>query len=340
MDKVKVAILGLGGDGRAFTKGYLTTERCEVVAVCDMWEDRIGIAREQTGFEGPAYTDYDEMLEKAGADAVSVHTSDHLHAEPFVKALEAGKHVIVEKPMGNTIEDLDRMTAAAARSGRKTMVGQILRFNPFFQKVKELCDSGALGRIFYTEADYIHALHQQADSARIHPKTGINWYLEKEIPIVGGGIHPFDLLRWFTNANAVEVKGYCNRVAFPEMKSADCQIGVFTMSDGSIAKATAAYGVVGARPKFNNLIVHGTEGTIRNGKLSRGKHGEFSEEDLAVEYSGHPFEPEIGHFLECILEDQPTLVDAFDGANSAAACIVAAQAAETGETLGVPQYPK
>ena len=338
MAKVKVGVLGLGGNGRAWVKGYMTSERCELAAVCDVWEERIAAAREQTGYDGPAYADFDEMLDKAGLDAVSIHTSDHLHAEPFVKALEAGKHALVEKPMGNTIEDLDRMTAAAAKSDRKTMVGQILRFNPFYQKVQQLCEAGSLGRIFYTEADYIHALHQQADPARIHPQTCINWYLEKEIPLVGGGVHAFDLLRWFTGANAVEAKGWCNRIAFPAMKNADCQIAIFKMSDGSIAKTTAAYGVAGQRPAFNDLILHGTEGTVRNGKLLRGRHGEFTEEDLSLNYAGHPFEPELEHFLECIIEDRPTLVDAFDGANSAAACIVVAQAAETGETLPVPQY--
>ena len=338
MDKVKVGVLGLGGNGRGWVKGYMASTRCELVAVCDMWQDRIDTARELTGYQGPAYTDLDEMLDKAGIDALSVHTSDHLHADPFVKALEAGKHVAVEKPMGNTVEDLDRMTAAAAKSDCKTMVGQILRFNPFFQRVKQLCDDSALGRIFYAEADYVHSLFQQADPARINPHTGINWYLEKEIPLVGGGAHPFDLLRWFTRANAVEVKGWANSIAFPEMKNSDCQIAIFSMSDGSIAKTTAAYGVVGQRPAFNNLILHGTEGTVRGGKLLRGRHGHFTEEDLCLEYEGHPFEPELEHFLECILEDKPTLVDAFDGANTAAACIVGAQAAETGQTLKVPQY--
>jgi predicted dehydrogenase len=337
---VKVGLVGLGGNGRAFVKAYMTNPKAQLVAVCDMWDARVEETRRTTGYAGPAYADLDEMLAKSSLDMLSVHTSDHQHAEPFVKALQAGKHAFVEKPMGNTIEDLNRMTAAAAQSDRKTMVGQILRFNPFFQKAKQLCDAGALGRIFYAEADYIHSLFQQGDAARVNPHTGINWYLEKEIPIVGGGVHPFDLLRWFTRANAVRVKGFCNRIAFPQMKNADCQVALFDMSDGSIAKVAAAYGVVGQRPAFNNLVIHGTEGTVRGGKLLRGRHGHFTEEDLTVTYTGHPFEPESDHFLQCILEDKPTLVDAFDAANSAAACIVAAQAAAAGRTLRVPQYAR
>ena len=338
MDRVKVALLGCGGNGRGFVKGYMGNPRCVLVGVCDMWEDRLTAMREQTGYEGAVYQDFDAMLEDAGADAISIHTSDHLHAEPFAKALDAGKHAFVEKPMGNTLEDLELMTQAARRGPGKTMVGQILRFNPFFQKVKALCDEGSLGRIFYMEADYIHPLQHQADPGRIHPHTGINWYLSQEKAIVGGGVHAFDLLRWLSGANAVEVKGWCNRIAFPEMENADCQVGLFKMCDGSIAKTAAAYGAVGKRPPFNNLIVHGTEGTIRNGQLLRGRHGEFTEEDLSMDYAGHPYEPEIDHFLECIATDTPTLVDAFDGANSAAACIVAAEAADTGKTLQVPQY--
>jgi len=339
MRKVNVGVVGLGGNGRAFVKGYLNSDQAVLAAVCDMWDDRVTMTRELTGYDGQVFDDLDAMLARGDIEAVSVHTSDHQHAEPFVKALEAGKHVLVEKPMGNTLEDLDRMTGAAcAAPGCRTMVGQILRFNPCFRRVRELCQAGTLGRIFYMEADYVHSLFQQGDPARINPHTGINWYLEKEIPLVGGGVHAFDLLRWFSGANAVEVKGACNRVAFPGMKSADCQVALFTMSDGSIAKTTAAYGVVGQRPDFNNLVIHGTEGTIRNGKLLKGRHGHFTDEDVAVEYGGHPFEPEMEHFLDCIINDKPTLVDAFDGANSAAACIVGAQAAATGATLPVPEY--
>jgi len=345
MSRLKVAVVGLGGNGRAFVRGYGQSERAEVVAVCDLWPERLEAAKGEFGIKR-GYASLDEMLEREQPDVLSVHTSDHLHAEPFIKGIEAGCHVFVEKPMGNTMEDLERMTEAVRRCERdargprqKTMVGQILRFNPFFAEVHRLCAAGELGQLFYLEADYIHNLFGQADPARINPHTGgINWYLERELPIVGGGVHQLDLLRWFVGANVVEVSGFGNSIAFPAMESNDCMAALFRFETGAVAKVAALYGPVGDRPSHCSLAVYGTKGTIRDGKLYRGEGHEAQEEEIGGDIAGHPFEPQIEHFLRCIQEDQPTLVDAFEGANSAAATIQAAEAIRTGKPQQVPIF--
>ena len=343
MDKLRVGVVGLGGNGRAFVKGYELSHRAELVALCDFNPERIEAAKAQAELDHPVgeYTNLDEMLEKERLDVLSVHTPDPLHAEPFCKGLQAGCHTLVEKPMGNTIEDLQAMTDAARNSECKTMVGQILRFNPFYSEVHRLCAEGELGEIFYLEADYIHHLMNQADPARINPHIGnINWYLEHEKVIVGGAVHQFDLLRWYCDSNAVEVMGYGNSIAFPQMKHPDCMTAVFKMASGATAKVTGAYGIVGPRPDFCNLEVYGTKGSVRGGKVIRGTgHDDVTIEDISTKsISGHPFEPEIEHFLECIIEDKPTLVDAFSGANSAAGTIMAAEAIESGQIQKVPLF--
>jgi len=338
MDKVRVGLVGCGGNGQAFMKNYMECPMSELVAICDLSPERLKAAGDRLNI-AKRYTSVDEMLAKEDLDCVSVHTSDPFHREPFVKALDAGKHAFVEKPFGNTVEDVEAMVAAARRSGRKTMVGQILRFNPYFAKIKELADSGALGQIFYMEADYIHNLFGQGDPKRFNPYIGMNWYLEREIPIVGGGVHQFDLLRWYAKSNAVEVAGYGNGIAFPAMKNPDCQAAVFKLESGAVAKVTALYGPVGPRPELCNMEVYGTKGAVREGKLYLGAGHDATVQDLkALTIAGHPFNPEVAHFMECILEGKPTLVDAFDGANSAIACILAAEAIRTGEKKRVPIY--
>ncbi len=345
MDKLRVGVVGLGGNGRAFVRGYELSARAELVAVCDFSPDRIQMAKEQAEIGRPLgeYADLDEMLTNEKLDVLSVHTPDHLHAWPFCTGLEAGCHVLVEKPMGNTLDDLNAMTDAARKSDTKTMVGQILRFNPFFAEVHRLCAEGELGDIFYLGADYIHHLKGQADPARINPDIGnINWYLEHEKVLVGGGVHQFDLLRWYCASNAVEVMGYGNSIGFPEMKHPDCMAAVFKMESGAVAKVTGAYGIVGPRPDHCNLEVYGTKGTVRDGKVILGSgHDDVTIADVSAKsIAGHPFEPEIEHFLECIMEDKPTLVDAFEGANSAVATIMAVEAVETGEPKQVPRFAR
>lgn len=341
MAKVRVGVVGLGHNGQAWVSGYESNARAEVVAVCDFSADKVAQARQRAP-QARGYNRLADMLEQETLDAVSVHTPDHLHAEPFVQALEAGCHVLVEKPMGNTLEDLDRMTQAARQSDRKTHVGQILRFNPFFAKVKELCANGTLGEIFYLEGDYIHGLLCQADAARIDPNIGnINWYLDHEKPIVGGGVHPFDLLRWYADSEAVEVDGFGNSIAFPAMKHNDCMSAVFRFESGAVAKVAALYGPVGPMAPLYNLAVYGTKGTVRGGRLYVGQGHDAQETDLTyLSVHGHPYDPQIEHFLAAIQEDTPTLVDAFSGANSAAATIMAAEAINTGRRQTIPVYER
>ncbi len=338
MRKVRVGLVGCGGNGQSFMKNYQDCPTSELVAICDLLPERLKAAGDRLKV-AKRYATVDQMLAGEDLDCVSIHTSDPFHCEPFVKAMDAGKHVFVEKPFGNSVSDVETMVAAARRSDCKTMVGQILRFNPFFAKVKELADSGALGQIFYLEADYIHNLFVQAAPERFNPAIGMNWYLEKEIPIVGGGVHEFDLLRWFSKSNAVEVMGFGNSIAFPAMKNPDCQAAVFKMDTGAVAKVTALYGPVGPRPDFRNLEVYGTKGTVRAGKLYLGSGHDASAQDLSkLCIAAHPYNPEVEHFMDCILNDKPTLVDAFDGANSAIGVLMAAEAIRSGKIQEVPIY--
>lgn len=340
MDQLRVGIAGLGHNGVSFIKCYAEHADARLVALCDL---KPGLARELADENGVerAYTDLDRMLDEANLDVLSVHTPDHLHAGPFVAGLEAGCHVFTEKPMANSMDNLERMIAAARASDRKTAVGHILRFNPVFAAVHDLCAAGELGEIFYLEADYIHNLFVQADASRINPQIGnINWYLEEEKAIVGGGAHQLDLLRWFAASDVVEAFGYGNSIAFPAMKHNDCMSAVFKMASGAVAKVTALYGPVGARPEHCNLEVYGTKGTVRGGRFTTGEGHEVAREVDLTEgaISGHPYDPELADFFAAILDDGQATCNAFDGANSAAATIMAAESVVSGKPEAVPIY--
>lgn len=338
-ETVRVGFIGLGGNGMSHLASHQQCPLSEVVAVCDYSPDKTAAAGER--YRVPhRYHDY-SILERDDIDAISIHTPDHLHAEPFVRALDAGKHVFVEKPMGNSLQDLDRMTEAARRHPNlKTMVGHILRFNRVFAEVKRLVEEGVLGELFYMECDYIHNLKGQGDPSRFNPDIGMNWYLEEEIPMVGGGGHPFDLLKWYADEPVVEVTGYSNRKAFPAMINDDCQVCLFRFESGTIAKVAATYGCIAPYAYLNNLTVYGTKGTVNRDKICLEGQPEEYRDLGVVPPPGHPYEPEIENFLTAILEDKPTLIDAFDGASSAAAVIVGAQAAARGTPLPVPRYER
>jgi predicted dehydrogenase len=323
MNKIRVGVIGAGHNGLGWCEDYHKSATTELVAICDRDGERLAAATNRFP-RADAYSDY-QILERDDIDAISIHTSDHLHAEPFIKTLAAGKHAFVEKPMANSIEDLKLMLKAArAAPHLKTMVGHVLRFNPHFAMLKKLITDGHLGEIFYMEADYIHDLRYQQYMEQ--------WKLDEEIPIVGGGVHELDLLRWYCG-DIVSVKADQNHIAYREMKAPTTQVGLFTFANGAIGKVTALYGSIGARPPLANMTIYGTKGTIRRDGLALDGMEELIK--LPYDYEGHPYSPQVEHFADCIIADRDVLVPAEEGAKSAQACLLAYEAATTGQTIAV-----
>lgn len=134
--KIRVGVVGTGRQAQSFLKLYAEHPKIELTAVCDVSEERLTASAERWGVKH-RFNDL-SICECGDVDMISVHTPDHLHAEPFIRALEGGKHIFVEKPMADNEADLLRMVEAAKRASTKTMVGHILRFNPLFSTTKTM----------------------------------------------------------------------------------------------------------------------------------------------------------------------------------------------------------
>lgn len=324
-------MIGVGREAEVFLSLYQQHEHSEVVALCDISRSRLEELSSKYGI--PDVYQGLEICDRDDIDIISIHTPDHLHAAPFTRAIRAGKHVFVEKPMADNLTDLQSMVDAAKSTDRKTMVGQILRFNPLFKATKTMIDEGILGDIFYLEGDYVHDLRHQKH--QFSESLGMNWYLEKEHPMIGGGIHPFDILRWYIGCDPVEVQAYANHIAFPEMKNPDTVVAIFKFETGAIAKVTTLYGSVGPMGEDYHVAVYGTKGTVNRHNLSLSGMDEFMR--LPYESKGHPFDPEVDHLIQCILLDKPTLCDAIDGAKSALGVICVRDALKNGAAVRIPK---
>jgi len=322
-DKLGVGVIGLGHNGLAFCDIYAGHKRTHLLAVCDRDPSRRDAAAQK--YEAKGYAGY-EMLEHPGLDIISIHTGDPHHAEPFISALEAGKHVFVEKPMANNLDDLRAMLAAADKSDRKIAVGHVLRFNPLFQAVKKMCQEGILGDIFYMEGDYIHDLRYQLSMER--------WKVEEEKPMVGGGCHPFDLLRWFSEAEPVEVTSYSNHIVYPEMREDATIVSIFKFGGGAVARVTALYGPTSPMPRYYNLALYGTKGTVLRDQLCLAGLRDFMQ--IPIETHGHPYGPEVDDLTTAIMENRPPLVTAREGARSACAVLCAHESSKTGRPVKIP----
>lgn len=152
MDKIKVGIIGTGGISRAHHNAYMKAGGFEIIAVCDIFEEKALRAAEEWDVpKKNAFTSFDKMLEMDEIDTISVCTYNQAHRDPAVASLQAGKHVFCEKPMAATLEDATDIVRAAKVSGKILQLGIHSTFNPALRFAKKIIDEGILGDIYYAE---------------------------------------------------------------------------------------------------------------------------------------------------------------------------------------------
>ena len=192
MDKVfKIGIIGTGGISNCHIRGYLANPNAEVYAMCDINPERVKSMAEKYGVPlERTFTDKDEMLKALPElDAVSVCTWNNAHAECSIAALNAGKHVLCEKPMAMNTEQALAMQEAAKKAGKLLMLGFVRRHYAETKVVKEYVDSGFLGDLYYAKCTYLRRNGNPGgwfgDSAR----SGGG-------PLIDLGVHIIDLSRY------------------------------------------------------------------------------------------------------------------------------------------------
>lgn len=190
--KVKVGIIGCGGIANGKHMPSLKKlEHVEMTAFCDIVEERAKKAAAEYGVEdAKVYTDYRALLEDETIEVIHVCTPNKSHSFITVDALEAGKHVMCEKPMAKTTADAKKMIEAAKRTGKKLTIGYQNRFRPDSQYLYKACQRGDLGDIYFAKA---HAIRRRAV-----PTWGV--FLNEEEqgggPLIDIGTHALDLTLW------------------------------------------------------------------------------------------------------------------------------------------------
>ncbi len=193
--ELRAGIIGVGGIATGkHIPGLAKLSNVKMTAFCDIVEERAAKGAKAHGVaDAKVYTDYRKMLAKEKLDVVHVCTPNSSHAEITVAALEAGCHVMCEKPMAKTADGARQMLAAARRTGKKLSVGYQSRYRADAQYLKAMCDNGELGDIYYARALAIRR--------RAVPTWGV--FLDAEAqgggPLIDIGTHALDLTLWLMN---------------------------------------------------------------------------------------------------------------------------------------------
>ena len=335
---VRFAVVG-GGMGKAHIKGIESIDEARLTAFCDINEE---IARSISAEHGlnKYYTDYYEMLRDGGFDCIVLCTPDQIHREQCIAALEAGYHVLCEKPLALNMEDCRAIYEAARVAKGKFMVGQICRKTPGFIKAKELIEDGMIGDIFFIESEYAHDYaHMPANSWRWDP-------VNLRPAITGGGCHAVDLIRWLVG-DPVEIMSYSNHKVLTDIPVDDCSISIMKFADGVIGKVFCSIGC--KRNYTMRTLIYGTKGTIicdnRSPEISlfqtgnKDDHGHeiYEPKMYPVDINHHNATGEIQDMCDVILGDLEVVINAAEGANTVAVCDAIVKSSATGKPV-TPEY--
>jgi predicted dehydrogenase len=154
-DRTLIGVVGAGSQGSGLIRSLATLPNARITAMCDIFEPNLKKGVTLAGSEPKSFTDYRKLLESKDVDAVVIATPLHLHAEIALAALDAGKHVFVEKTMAYSVAQCDQMVKAATTHAKLVVqVGHQHRFDPVIHKVVEMSRGGALGKITHIRCNW------------------------------------------------------------------------------------------------------------------------------------------------------------------------------------------
>ncbi|MHC4536718.1 MAG: Gfo/Idh/MocA family protein [Planctomycetota bacterium] len=336
MDKLGAAIIGCGWVAEEYVKAFEKDERSEVRALVSRNQANAERYRDHYGLKCTIETDASKMLEQKDVDIVVVCTPHNVHTQYVVAAAEAQKHIIIEKPVALTPEDVCKQREAVRKNKVKTIVSFVLHWNPLLMTIDNLIEQGVFGDIFMVEVDYMHRIWD------------LKWYgsLEKSgTALLTAGCHAVDALRWFSRSRVEEVSAYQVRTTNPAEYPGTISINV-KFEDGKIGRSYTTFDA--KMPYRFNIGIYGTEGTLRNNQIFAPKlfpgQNNFMKIPCVLPDSGdvahHPFEGEVTHFLDCIINDKQPFPDLEDASLTQAVCFAADKSAESGSPVSMSEFKK
>lgn len=228
--------------------------------------------------------------------------------------------------MAVNLESCRKLVQTVDETRLTFMVSQFMRFEPIYRRIKQIYDLEQIGRAFFVEGSYIHDMRSlyKPVTWRSHPQTAQNI-------LIGGGCHPFDLLRWTVGADVTEVHAYSNGYAAQEFPLDDCYIFTFQFENGCIGKVLVTSGCKGRGMGEGFLSIYGTEGTIWKNHIH---HSDGRTEEIVAE-EGNAIQETVFHFVDCVINGTQPLIDVREGAKTVAGLIAGVESTETGKPVKV-----
>jgi len=350
-ETIRVLVVGCGNMGAAHARAYHKLDGFEIAGVVSRGPETRGrVSRELGGV--PEYDDFGTALDATAPAAVSINTYPDTHAAFAIRAMERGAHVFVEKPLAETVADAQAVVDAAQKTGRKVVVGYILRQHPSWETFVELART--LGKPLVMRMN----LNQQS--------AGKEWTWHKRLmdslpPLVDCGVHYVDVMCQMTRSEPVRVQAIGARLT-DEIKAGIYNYGQLQVvfRDGSVGWYEAGWGpmmsetaffvkdvvgpkgcvsiVSGAGGGSSDIDSHTQTNRLRVHAAELGPDGTFVREDRVIDRSDEPDHQELcdreqAFFLKAIREDLDLGEHLRDAVNSLRIVLAADESVRTGNVV-------
>lgn len=345
MSTLCVLVVGLGNMGMSHAKAYTKIDGFEVVGVCTRHIDQVDLPEALQG--AARYSDFEKALAELKPDVVSINTMPDTHASYAIKAMEAGAHVFVEKPMALTVADAEKVVETARRNGRKLVIGYILRQHPSWNKFIEIARELGTPLVFRMN------LNQQSN--------GETWSWHKRLmdsftPLVDCGVHYVDVMCQMTDAKPVKVHAIGAKLTDEVAKQNYGMLQV-QFDDGSVGWYEAGWGPMVSETAFFVKDVFGPKGSVsivmaenaegvksddinahtKTNQILR-HYADMNKPDERVDMSDEPDHDELcereqRYLLKAITEDLDLGQHMTDGVNSLRIVLAADESIHSGEVV-------
>jgi predicted dehydrogenase len=353
--RLGVGVVGIGWCAAQHIGAFRKNPHSEVVALVGRDVDRVHASLKKNGLDAGGArvsTRFEDLLEDPAIQVIDIATPNDLHAAQAVAAARAGKHILLEKPTGLSVEELIAIRDAVRAAGVRTIVSFELRYNPWLRFIHWMRESGRLGRIHYARANYLSRVTDWY--------SGWEWCRTVKgggSHLLAAGCHAVDALRWGSGLEVEEVSAYHMKVTpgyeWPTTISVNMRL-----TGGAIGQVTSTTDF--QMPYAFGLEVMGDRATIRDTYVLW-KDVELSIDELraanpipgvtlhpaiygtaspairiegvmpdSADVSHHPFQAEIDDFVDAILTGRETMLNVHDAQRTMEVCLAADRSATDG----------
>jgi predicted dehydrogenase len=334
MSQINAAIIGAGTWGATHAAILSEYSSVKLTGVCDVNRTKAEALAAKFGIpDDQVYTDHREMLKKCPIDAVSIVTPDFLHREFAVDAANAGKHILLEKPMATTRQDVADVMNAVQRNNVRIMVDLHNRFSPPFAVAKAALDAGEIGEPYSAYFRLNDAKWVATDMLPWAAKSSILWFL---------GSHSLDTLRWFFGDEVEQVYSVSRKgiLAGAGVDTEDIFQTILEFRHGGIATMENGWITPNTHPCVNDIKfnITGTRGMFNldlsnNQMIEKFTETKSERPDVLVNHFVHGRAmgfayQSIRHFVDRLVDGKPFLISPEDAANTSLAIIAILESAK------------